>query len=127
MDQVKAMLAFAVAAGLVLPGIAIAGRIWTNDDMAWAALLGLFVLFALALVFLIRRQEERVLHLKREDQLDRALLGRAAHIQLLSAGLLGGPKDPNGGDWEDELAGMLARTKKLSTSETVDVNVREVT
>lgn len=127
MDQVKAMLAFAVAAGLGLPGIAIAARIWTNDKMAWATLGGIILIAALGMVFLIRRQEERVLHLKREDQLDRALLGRAAHIQLLSAGLLGGPRDPNGGDWEDELAGMLARTKKLSTSETVDVNVREVT
>lgn len=110
MDAVRAILALGFAAGVLAPGIALSYRIWTRDDFAAIFLVGVLVLVGLALVFMVKKQEERVLHLKREDQLDRALLSRAAHIQLSSAALVSGQNGHgSGGGSEAELLAMLGR------------------
>lgn len=126
---VTGMLYLACAGGAMLPGMAIAYRIATDERFAWGAMLVIVILGSLALIYMIHKQRERVLHLKKEDELHMRFLGQAAESQMrVALATEGGHRLGGGqsGGWEAEALEMFRRGReRLSGEQVIEAQARE--
>ena len=75
MEYVKSIASVAILAGVTFPGVAIARRIWVDDNMAWTALLGGLLILgmcATGFTLLMYRQSTEARRLSTESNLTAA-------------------------------------------------------
>ena len=123
-------LKFAIAAGITLPGIALAWRIVTNDEMAWTALGAFCVCAILGAAYANLKQMQSVLHLRSENNLQDRFLTQAAESQMRVA-QAGAGGHSLGSGWEAEIEsdvyGSLRRGReRLPAGEVIEGVAQEV-